>query len=206
MNDNEAKPTPLAVAQILESMLLSEQPYVESLPTLLWMLEASPQTRDMLEQLTRPRENAPTLMDLAKLILAISGEDLRDYPTALWLVRQSEEGRQAYEELRRLGEDVGDVVDGERWPVTALQRHREVDLLLACEDDWDDPADVLDPTRDHVSHEAYRQWLSICVARRSRGEGDAERLRVVTDKLRKAGQRESYIGSRLKQIAELARI
>jgi hypothetical protein len=183
----KAKPTPLAIAEILESTLLSEQPYGESLPVLRAMLRDNPRTRDLLDLLDQPQENAPTLMELAKLLLTFSEHPFGCYETALGVVQRSEEGRQAYEELMQLGEDAGDVVDKDRWPVMIVQRHRDVDVLLAA-DEWDDPANVVDPGRENVDCETYRKWLSICAARLKRGEGEPTCLRTTIKKIQAAAQ------------------
>jgi hypothetical protein len=181
--------TLLDLAKVLDSPTLRE-PLPEGLPTALWLIRQSPKARALYEQLHRDTGDGPTLMELAKLLSSFSESPHPECQhTALWLVGQCETARQGLEELEQLAKDAGVLAFADRGSlVDVLQRHLEVDQLLAVSD-WTDPMDVVDPGRERILP-FYAEWISILSVRlgRSQEEEARKRLREVLGKLRQAAR------------------
>jgi hypothetical protein len=188
--DERQVPTWLDLAKILDAPT-REDPVGGCRPTVEWLIRQSPRAIGLYEELHRDRDEGPSLMELAKLLLCLSpGPQPECRHTALWLVEQSGPVREALAELEKLSRDAGAIpFEGSVSLVDVLQRHLEVDHLVGARD-WDDPMEVVDPMRERFSP-FYGEWISIVHARLGRSQGEAaNRLREVLGKLRRCAERD----------------
>ena len=189
--DDRSSPTLMDLAKVLESPLTPE-PYPESLATALWLIRQSPKAQALLDELHRERDDAPTLMELAKLLCAItsSARAPESQPTVLWLIRQSDAAAKTYACFDHMATDAGMLPTYPTWPTELVRMHQDVDRLLAAEN-WNDAAEILDPTGN--SGPCYETWFNICLARLARGEGDRQRLESAAEKLKRNMDQERQV-------------
>jgi len=187
-NNSQATPTPTDLAGLIESTLVTAEPQVQCIPMLNWMLFNGQEARTLLEELTRPREGGgPTLLQFAALILTFHERPFDGaHESALWVINQTQQGQEAHKILQQMIRDSADVVN-DRFPLNVVQANQDVDRLLAT-DCWDDPAALLDPVRDNINVNSYREWMSILAARLARGEGDSDRIRTVMAKIQECAE------------------
>ncbi len=184
--DPKQIPTVSDVANMLDSVAMSDRGCPETLHVALWLIDQSPEAREIYQRLLARREGEPSLMDLAKLFCAVEQHDV--YPesayTAQWLFTQSADGREVYARLEQLAEDAAINRFNPCWAVNAAESAAELDDLLASLDDWNEAEEVIED--GHHRESTYEYLINHCRARARRAR-DGERQRL--DRLRVRLQR-----------------
>ena len=184
--DPSQTPTLEDLARLLETASGVDH-HPETVDTARWLIEQS--AGELYSELVAKSGEEPAPMELARLLCA--GTSYWGIPEALdaadWLVAQSElaSGHQA--QLEQLAADAGTPIGPTRGRVTVLNYQAQLDRLLAAVDDWQDPSDVLDPTRFQGFN--CRALHNLCRARIEASDGDARRkLEAVRDKLKRPAE------------------
>lgn len=171
------KPSLEDIAHTLEKLDFCE-PKPAALKTLHWLLEKGSAARGMWEELTKMRPEGVSLYELAKLVavLETGGAAPESQPVMVWLLNQAPEAQEQWQQLRQLCEDM--IVDPtvSQHPLSALQRYRDLERLLAL-DYWRDPSDLLDPGRDRGYH--YEELLALTDAQLMREKEGSRRERLI---------------------------
>ncbi len=153
------------------------------------MIEGCEAARALYRQLMTAREEEPSPYQLFELLHSV------DYPcqplpaatTLRWLIAQVPEAREHFERLDAMAHDAGLSLSRPRQARQVIVSHRQLDQLLAAEDDWQHPDDVLDPV--HYLGTYPTEMLAICTARLAQAHGaEAHRLTAVRDKLVRPAQ------------------
>ncbi len=188
--DAPQTPTLEDLARLLETA--SGGDYHPGTPeTARWLIEES--AAELYSELVAKSGEEPSPMELARLLCAVTSH--WGIPEALdaahWLVAQSELASAHLGQLEQLAADTGTALGNNRWR-TVLDREHELDRLLEAADDWQDPSDVLDPTRNRGIY--CQRLYNLCCARIERAQGDARRqLEAVRDKLKRPAELERLL-------------
>lgn len=170
------------IAHLLED-LEARQPKPQALKTLHWLLTRAAAAKVMWNELCAERKDGVTLYELAKLVAATEtgGVSPESQPVVVWLLEQVPETQEKWQQLRQLCEDMAvDHSDPPR-PLSALQRSRDLDRLLAL-NIWNDPAELLDPRRECGYQ--YDELLALVDARLAREPEGAGRDRLMITRTR----------------------
>ena len=186
------------IAHALED-LESDQPKPLALKTLRWLVEHSEAAQAMWAELTAARAEGVTLFELAKLVVAAEngGASPESQPVVVWLLEQVPFMQEHWQTLRQLCEDMAVDPHEPRRPLSALQRSRDLDRLLAL-DFWSDPAELLDPRG--VYGYLYEELLALLEARIHRAESGPQRDQLLTARIRIA--RYAEMDRKLKNLDE----
>ncbi len=180
--DLRQQPTLTDVAQLLDTIHSGAAGgYPATLHVLRRLIQSSPAAREIHDRLHAPREAEPSLIELARLMIAVESDE--DFPEALytahWLIARSKKAAGLYRRLELLARDAGVDVGYGNWAVTALELNAELDRLLATLDEWRDVAAEI--RLEMGKKQALRHLMMICRARIARGDGEErgrlERLR-----------------------------
>ncbi len=203
-----ATPTLLDLAQLLETAGGGDR-YRTAPATARWLTRQSPRARELCEQLHTGKAGEPTPFELAQLLCAITSHDScpQAQGTALWLIARSPAASEAHTCLERLAEATGRAPIKPGHATSVLDLDTELDRLVAARDDWRDPDDVLDPTRN-VGMD-YTALQRLCEARLEQcDERDRADLEKVRDKLRRPAEVERLLpdnGRRFERLEEWVR-
>ncbi len=180
--DLRQTPTLPELAKLLDTLGITlDGGYPETLHVLRRLLHSSPAALEIQERLHARRDREPSLIELARLMLAVEGHER--YPEAVftvnWLIARSEKAAELYRQLEQMADDAGFVDRYRDWAVAALKVNREVDRLLATLDDWRDAAEEIQ--LDMPREDAFQHLVAVCRARISRADDEErenlERLR-----------------------------
>ncbi len=156
-----------------------------------WLIEES--APELYSELGASSGDEPSAMELARLISAVTSQ--QPIPEALdaayWLIAQSELASAHLARLDQLASDTGEARK-KCDLMQILDDEAELDRLLAANDDWQHPSDVLDPTRNRGIN--CRVLYSLCCARLERSEGGERRqLETVRHKLERPAELERLL-------------
>ncbi len=173
-------PTLDDLARLLETAAGGDR-HAGARETARWLIEET--AGELYAELVAKSGEEPSPMELARLECAVTGDSAMPevLDTAYWLVAQSEPAREHLARLDQLEADGGNTTF--RHSRTArLEYEHYLDRLLERTDDWQDPNDAIDPTREEGID--LKLLYNLCRARigRSRGE-ERQRLEEVRDKL-----------------------
>ncbi len=148
---------------------------------------------ELYSELVAESGDQPSAMDLARVLCAVTSD--WEMPEALdaahWLIAQSEPARAHLVRLQQLANDTGRTI-GDNYRMTVLNDEYQLDRLVEAADDWQDPSDVLDPTRFQGFR--CRALYNLCCARIERSEGDErQHLETVRDKLKRPAELERLL-------------
>ncbi len=205
--DLNQTPTVTDLARMLDTIpSCSDGGYPETRHVLRWLVESTPRARELRDRLHAPRPGEPSLIELARLIIAV--EDGEPFPeavyTARWMIESSAPAGRLYKRLEQMATDAGLDSGDSNWAVRALEFHRELDRLLATLDDWRDARGAIElETPEEYTLECL---LKVCRARMVHARGaERQRLERLRHRLRAAAQRaafESNPEERLKEITD----
>ncbi len=185
-----AEPTLEDLARLLETAAGGKH-HRGARDTAHWLIEES--APELYAELAAASDDEPSPMELARLISAVTSD--WEIPEALgaahWLIAQSELASAHLARLEQIEADAGDALRNYSL-MLILDYDAELDRLLAAEDDWQDPSDVLDPTRNRGIN--CRALYNLCRARIERSEGAERRqLEAVRDKLERPAELERLL-------------
>ncbi len=186
--DLHQQPTLTDVAQLLDTIHSGASGgYPATQYVLRRLIQRSPAAREIHDRLHAPREGEPSLIELARLMIAVESNE--DFPEALytvhWLIARSKKAAELYRRLEQMARDAGVDVGYGDWAVQALEVNAELDRLLATLDDWQDAAAELRPKKGWK--DAPRHLLLVCRARIARADGEGrERLERLRRRLQAA--------------------
>ncbi len=203
--DARQTPAETDIAKMLDSVATCRDGgYPETLHVLRWLIERAPPARALHDRLHAPRDDRPSLIELARLLIAV--ETGERYPesvyTAHWLIERSPAAAKRLARLERMAADAG-LDDGEPdWAVSALKVRAELDRLLATLEDWQEAGEAME--LDMQKAYAYQYLLNVCRARigRTRGEERA-RLERLRHRLQEGARREIRLPEPEAELGEL---
>jgi len=141
---------------------------VTDLSTVLFLVRQHSELERLWEQMHQPTSLGVRPIDLAGMAIAALGVDGPKLErAALRLVEQTPGAREALASLQRMADDIGGKPTHESWTHGVVGLHGDFDQLLDSE--WQDPAEILDPTRELGID--YVKLIRICRARIARAEG-----------------------------------
>ncbi len=161
--------------------------------TARWLIEQTETACELQAELLAKPGEEPSLMELARVLCAIASEKAlpEAVDTAHWLVAQSEPARAQLDRLEQLKADAGETRWSWGW-TQLLDCEQQLGRLLEAADDWQDPREVLDPTRERGLDCSTLHRL--CRARIERSSGAVRRrLEMVRDKLERSAELERLL-------------
>ncbi len=156
-----------------------------------WLVEES--APELYAELVASSDDQPSPMEMARLMAAVtSGSAMPEaLDAAYWLIAQSELASEHLARLEQLASDTGVTFKGFNL-MQILDYEAELDRLVTAEDEWLDPSDVLDPTRNRGID--CRALYNLCCARIERSQGGERRqLEAVRDKLERPAELERLL-------------
>ncbi len=144
-------------------------------------------------ELVEKSGDEPSPLEMARLECAVTADSAmpETLEAAHWLAAQSEPVREHLSRLDQLGEDAGTTTYSHS-RMGLLEYEARLDRLLQSTDDWQDPYDALDPTRE-VGLDC-RLLFNLCRARIERSQGEERRrLETVRDKLERSVELEELL-------------
>ena len=156
--------------------------------TARWLIDQSPEASELYAELVAKPGDEPSLMEIARLLSAVTSSSPmpESLETAHWLIAQSLPATACLDRLEQLRADAGTAP--RIWDWTAvLDYERQLNRLLEAADDWQDPGDVLDPTRSRGLN--CQVLYNLCRARVERSTGaERRRLAAVLEKLERPAE------------------
>ncbi len=211
--DLRQEPTATDIAKILDSIIgCSDDAYPPILHVLRLLIEQSPPAREIHDRLHERRDQEPSLIELARLVIAV--EDGEPYPESVhtleWLIQRSEKASKLYQQLEQMADDAKLNYREFEWAVEALELSQELDRLLETLDDWQDARQVIELQKPFAPGEpmetdfALQSLLLVCRARIARSHGEQlTRLNRLRRRLQAAAVREISVTDPEERLNEL---